>query len=67
MRKIIAWLTGGKVVWLQDFDGDTHKRIAYKSGFGTMKARRMLGVTAILHADGSVSSPSYVHRWEYAD
>lgn len=67
MLKIIAWLTGGKVVWLQDFDGDTHKSIAYKAGFGTMKARRMLGVEAILHTDGTVSSPSYVHRWEYVD
>lgn len=65
-KKIWAFLTGGKVVWLEDFDGELTRTIAYQIGEGKMQAMRMDFVRkAILEACGSVSYPSYVKKWWY--
>ena len=37
LKTIWAFLTGGKVVWLEDFDGELTRTIAYKAGFGKCK------------------------------
>lgn len=63
--RLWAWLTGGRVVWLLDFDGETTRTIARPCGFGLMKASRMIGTNVSLHKDGSVQGASYVKRWEY--
>ena len=66
LKTIWAFLTGGKVVWLQDHDGELTRTIAYKVGFGKMQARRMMFIEkVILNEDGTVSGKSFVHYWSY--
>ena len=66
LKTIWAFLTGGKVVWLQDYDGVLTRTIAYKAGFGKMQARRMIFIEkVILNEDGTVSGKSFVHYWSY--
>ena len=60
-----AFLTGGKVIWLQDHDGELTRTIAYKAGFGKMQAWRMFSLSVTLNQDGTVSGASYVQYWEY--
>lgn len=63
-KKIWAFLAGGKVVWLEDFDGEVTRTIAYPIGKGKMQDSRMLFARkATLELDGSVSYPSYVKKW----
>ena len=65
LKTIWAFITGGKVVWLQDHDGELTRTIAYKAGFGKMKAWRMFSLSVILNQDGTVSGAPYVQYWEY--
>ena len=65
LKTIWAFLTGGKVVWLQDYNGELTRTIAYKAGFGKMQARRMMFIKVTLNEDGTVSGKSYVHYWSY--
>lgn len=66
LKTVWAFLTGGKVVWLQDYDGALTRTIAYKAGFGKMQARRMMFTESVtLNEDGTVSGKSYVHYWSY--
>lgn len=65
--RIWAYLTGGKVVWLMDHDGEITRTIARPIGFGKLKAMRMAGVYAILDKNGKAIRPSYVAYWEYAN
>ena len=66
LKTIWTFLTGGKVVWLQDYDGELTRTIAYKAGFGKMQARRMMFTGKVtLNEDGTVSGKSYVHYWSY--
>ena len=65
-KKIWAFLTGGKIVWLQDRDGELTRTIAYKVGFGKMQATRMRFTGKVtLNEDGTVSGKSYVRYWSY--
>lgn len=65
-KKIWAFLTGGKVVWLQDFDGQLTRSIAYPAGFGKMQASRMMFTSKVtLNPDGTTSAKSYVKSWCY--
>lgn len=65
-KKIWAFLTGGKVVWLQDFGGELTRSIAYPAGFGKMQARRMMFTNKVtLNPDGTTSAKSYVKFWSY--
>ena len=66
LKTIWAFLTRGKVVWLQDHDGELTRTIAYKVGFGKMQARRMTFTGKVtLNEDGTVSGKPYVHCWSY--
>ena len=66
LKTIWAFLTGGKVVWLQDYNGKLTRTIAYKAGFGKMQARRMMFTGKVtLNEDGTVSGKSYVDYWSY--
>lgn len=66
MIKFIAWITGRKVVWIQDFDGEVNLRIVKETPFGLVGSR-MLGARMVLNLDGTVRYPSYVKSWKYAD
>ena len=66
LKTIWAFLTGGKVVWLQDYDGELTRTIAYKAGFGKMQARRMMFTGKVtLNEYGTVSGKPYVDYWSY--
>ena len=66
LKTIWAFLTGGKVVWLKDYDGKLTRTIAYKAGFGKMHAMRMMFTMKVtLNEDGTVSGQSFVHYWSY--
>ena len=65
MRRLIAKIFGWKVVWLIDFDGTIHYRIARPLPDGRWWATRMgVGIArVILEKDGTVSQPSFVKTW----
>ena len=66
LKTIWAFLTGGKVVWLQDHDGELTRTIAYKAEFGKMYASRMIFTgKVILNKDGTVSGKTFVHYRSY--
>lgn len=67
IKWIWAKLTGGKLVWLRDFNGTCTKSIAYKNAFGELTAERWWPMAirrVILNADGSIDG-SYVTNWKY--
>lgn len=72
IRKITAFLTGGEVVWLCDFDGDAVKRIAYKTRRGLIAHRMPLGIRPVLLVDDNKVfsidgvTETYVKRWYLA-
>lgn len=58
-----AKLTGGKLVWLLDFDGTITLAIAYTSPFGGLRAERWWPFRVrevYLAPDGYVTGASYV-------
>ncbi len=66
LKTIWAFLTGGKVVWLKDYDGELTRTIAYKAGFGKMHAKRVMFKGKVtLNEDGTVSGKSFVRYWSY--
>ena len=66
LKTIWAFLTGGKVVWLQDYDGELTRTIAYKAGFCKMQATRMMFTEKVtLNEDGTVSGNHCVDYWSY--
>lgn len=69
IKRIWAKLTKGKLVWLEDFDGEITLRIARKHPFGGLRTNRMsFGITPLqLLEDGSIEPKCYVKRWKYAD
>jgi hypothetical protein len=69
IRKIIAALTGGKVVQLRDHDYEITTRLAYRSAYGWTAYRmsRVFGISRVLLLpDGTVKGASYVHEWKDA-
>lgn len=67
--RLWAFLTGGKLVWLKDFDGETALSIARVDEFGEMRAERHWPFkirTCVLLEDGVVAGSHYVHFWKYA-
>lgn len=69
--KFVAFLFGGRSVWLQDFEGETYLRTAYEDGFGNWTAKLYpmtipSGTMMVLHADGSTTGLSYVKKWRWA-
>lgn len=69
IKRIWAKLTNGKLVWLEDFDGDVTLTIARKHPFEGLLAQRMpFGIRPLqLLEDGSIRPNCYVKRWKYAD
>lgn len=63
-----AKITGGKLVWLKDIDGEITKSIAYESPFGDLIAQRYYfrGRWVELLPDGTIEG-SYVKNWKYVD
>lgn len=65
MLKVLAFLSGGKVVWLEDYDGKLTRSIAYKVG-NRRTARRFWFIhKAVLEEDFTVSFPRYVSKWKF--
>lgn len=61
-----AWLTNGKLVWLQDFDGEVTLSIARPNPFGGMVAERHWPFNirkVYLLPNGDVIG-SYVRKWK---
>jgi len=70
--RIVALITGGKLVWLQNYDGRCHESIAYADAFGKTIAHRYWFTKighCILQDDGTVyknSEASYIKAWKFA-
>lgn len=72
-NEMIKWfwakITGGKLVWLKDYDGEITKSIAYESPFGGLIAQRLwpFKIRCVeLLPDGTVKG-GYVKNWRYVD
>lgn len=67
IREIWAYLTGGTLVVLEDFQGDCYETIAYKNAFGKMTARVFWFTCVgrvVLRDDGTCyGQSSYIERW----
>lgn len=65
-RKAHAFFTGGTPIVLEDYNGKTHKTIAYKNAFGTHYAHvywcSKVGWARLLEK-GEVEQPNYIKRW----
>lgn len=67
MFRLWAFLTGQKIVWLKDVDGELTKTFAKKTPFG-YKAKRWwpFNIRAVLlNPDGTVSHGAYVREWKF--
>jgi hypothetical protein len=65
--RLKVWLTGGKAVWLKDYDGEITKSVAYIDPWGELYAFRYGDRRCMFNADGTVSGVSYVTKWKYVD
>lgn len=61
LKQLFAWLTGGEVVILIDFDGE--RRFAVARTFGSTKYAMRMHQLCELMEDGSVKGQSYVTQW----
>lgn len=70
---MIKWiwskLTGQRLVYLRDFDGEVTLTFERKTPFGYSTAKRWwpywVGESVILLPDGQVKQPHYVKEWKY--
>ena len=62
MLKIWARLTGQKVVYLRDHDGEINVSLSYKTPFGWVAKR--FGKNVFLVPDGTAECVSYVEEWK---
>lgn len=68
IKWIVAKLTGGKLVYLQDMDGEVTTSIAYKNPFGGLICQRYWPFKirhCVLGANGVVAQPHYVKKWMF--
>lgn len=73
MVRLFAWLRGGRVVWLMDFQGQPYQSIAIHDPFGGMWCPvhwfwKVGGCR--LMPDGSVhqrSESKYIEAWKFAE
>jgi len=68
MLKLISLLTGRKIVWLEDFEGETYRTLERKTPFG--KRAYVYWFTRvgdiILNEDGTTGgSAIFVKKWSY--
>lgn len=69
IKRIWSILTGGRLVWLKDIDGEVTLAIARQSPFGGMFAERRWPFkirTVELLDGGLIGGDSYVEQWVYA-
>ena len=67
IKRIWAKLTGGRLVWLKDFDGERTLAISRVDAWGTRYAKRYWPfnvLIVVLKDDGTVSN-SYVKLWTF--
>lgn len=70
LTRLLAWITGGVPVVLEDHQGRAYNTVAYRNAFGTLwcyvyPISRVGHVT--LDEDGTASPnsfSSYIHRWK---
>lgn len=71
MRKLFAWLLGGKPVLLRDRQGRTYKSIAYQDPFSAEDMWASVFWTTgvghvLLHPNGTTSGDaSYITQWRF--
>lgn len=68
--KFIAWITDGKLVYLQDHDGEVVVSIAYPDPFGYLRCYRYWATRighCLLDEGGTVRGTGYVKRWKFVD
>jgi hypothetical protein len=69
LLKLISYLSGKRIVLLEDFQGQVYKTLETKSEFGKRTAyvywfEKVGHLT--LNDDGTCSGRSYIERWKYA-
>ena len=66
MLKLLAWLTGRKVVYLMDHDGEVNRRLAKETPFGltTKRIKRNCVAGVLLLPDGNTRGKGYVISWK---
>ena len=68
MLKIISLLTGRKIIYLQDFQGEIYRTIEKKTPFGKTAYVYWFTKTGqvILNENGTTSGrASYIEKWKY--
>lgn len=60
--RIFAYLTGQKIVYLLDFDGEVSISLAFKTPFGWVAKRN--GRKILLEANGKTRGVPYVVAWK---
>ncbi len=66
MKRFWAWLTGQKIVYMQDHDGAVHRVLAYKTSRGWVAKRYAYHIRdVLLLPDGTTerSERHYVMKW----
>ena len=67
IKRVYAFLTRRKLVWLQDFDDEETLSIARKGRFGDVIADRTwpFGIKIVKLLDNGVVDGVYVKNWKY--
>ncbi len=67
IKRIYAFLTNRKLVWLQDFDGEETLSMARKSRFSGFIAERYwpFGIRTVRLLGNGIVDGSYVKKWKY--
>ena len=67
IKRIYAFLTRRKLVWLQDCDGEETLTIARKGRFGDTIAERFwpFGIRTVKLLDNGVANGLFVEKWKY--
>ena len=63
--RLWAVLTGQKIVYLKDFDGEITTSLAYKTPFGWVARRN--GRAIVLREDSKIEGVSYVTQWKESE
>ena len=69
MLKIISLITGRKIIWLEDMDGETYRTLLKTTPFGNKAHVYWLTRTGFvnLNDDGTCTGlSSYIKKWKYA-
>lgn len=68
MRRIKAWLTGGRCVVLRDHNKQSYYTIAYRDAWGDLTANvywfTKVGHVRLLASGETVGESSYIREWK---